>query len=94
LIVTFGHGLLTSLVAQGLHYGGRKALFGYLAAVGLHALINLGPVLLALKLIPAAVASVASYLVILAAFVIFQNNIRRARKLTGIAPDEIIYFER
>ena len=94
LIVTLAHGLFTSLAVLGLHYGRQKAFFGYLAAVGLHALINLGPVLLALKLVPAAVASLESDLAILVAFVIFRKSLQRAKKLTGIEPREIIYFER
>lgn len=94
LIVTFGHGFLTSLAFLGFHYGGRKALTGYLAAVGLHALINLGPILLALRLIPEAISSVASYSVIVAAFLIFQKNLRTARRMNGTQADEVVYFER
>jgi uncharacterized membrane protein YhfC len=94
LIVTFAHGLMTSFAILGLHFGKRKALFGYLSAVGLHALINLGPILLALKLIPAVASSLGSYAVILAAFVIFQRNISTIRKRGGSAPLEIIYFQR
>ena len=94
LIVTFGHGLMTSLAILGLHRGGRNALFGYLSAVGLHALINLGPILAALKLIPAAVSSIESYAVILAAFFIFQKNMRILKKISGTEPVEKIYFQR
>jgi uncharacterized membrane protein YhfC len=94
LIVTLGHGLLTSLAVLGVHYGKKRALFGYLVAVVLHALINLGPILVALKLIPAAIASVESDLAILVAFIIFQKCLLRAKKLTRIEPREIFYFER
>lgn len=94
LIVTFGHAFLTSLVVLGLHYGRQKVLFGYLSAVGLHALINLGPILLALKLIPQAASSMGSYAAILAAFVIFQKNEHAARKMDEKEPYEIVYFER
>jgi hypothetical protein len=94
LIVTFGHGLMTSLAILGLHHGGRNVLFGYLSAVGLHALINLGPILVALRLIPAAVSSIGSYAVILAAFVIFQRNMHILKKISGNEPIEKIYFQR
>jgi uncharacterized membrane protein YhfC len=94
LIVTFAHGLLTALTVLGFHYGGRKALFGFLSAVGLHALINLGPILLALRLVPATVSSLATYTAILIAFLVFQQNERMAKKISGIVPREIIYFER
>jgi uncharacterized membrane protein YhfC len=94
LVVTFGHGLLTSLALLGLSYGRKKALFGYLTAVGLHAFINLGPVLSALKLIPLTVSSLGTYIAILIAFVFFQKNISEAKKIGGIEKQEIIYFER
>lgn len=94
LIVTFAHGLMTCIALTGFYYGKRKALFGYLSAVGLHALINLGPILLALKLIPATVSSLGSYAVILGAFFIFQKQARTAQKLSGVAVQEIVYFER
>ena len=61
--------------------------------MGIHALINLGPVLLALKFVPVTVASLGSYLVIAAAFVIFQNTAQKARHTDGNAPNEIVYFE-
>ena len=94
LIVTFAHGLMTSIAVVGFHYGKRKALFGYLTAVGLHALINLGPMLLALRLIPEGVSSLLSYAAILGTFVIFQKKERVAKQMNGIASKEIIYFER
>ncbi len=93
LIVTFGHGLLTSIAVLGLCHGGRRSLFGYLAAVGLHALINLGPILLALKIVSSTVASTGTYAAILIAFVIFQNNLRKARRISGRASEEIVYFD-
>jgi uncharacterized membrane protein YhfC len=94
LIVTFGHGLLTSAAVLGLHYRRKRALFGYLTAVGLHALINLGPILLALKLVPGTVSSVISYSAIIGALIIFQKNERIVKKRSGFEPKEIIYFER
>ena len=95
LIVTFAHGLMTSLVALGIYYGKRKILLGFMAAVGLHALINLGPILLALKLVPSTISSITSYLAIMLAFFIFQNEKRKATSaISGVAQKEIVYFER
>ncbi len=94
LIVTFAHGLMTSSAVLGLHYGKRDALFGYMTAVGLHALINLGPILLALKLIPSTIASMESYLAIAAAFAVFWKSRRRIAAISGVAQKEVIYFER
>jgi uncharacterized membrane protein YhfC len=94
LIITFAHGLMTSIAILGLSYGRRNALFGYMTAVGLHALINLGPILLALKLIPSTIASMESYLAILVAFIVFQNHRRRIATISGVEQKEVIYFER
>jgi hypothetical protein len=94
LIVTFAHGLMTSIAVLGLYYGKRNALLGYMTAVGLHAMINLGPILLALKLIPSTIASLESYLAILVAFMIFQNSRRKVAAISGVAQKEVIYFER
>jgi hypothetical protein len=94
LAVTFGHGFLTSIAAYGFYKGGRNILIGYLSAVGLHALINLGPILMALKLTPASVSSAGSYVVILAAFLLFQSHIRTAKKASGQETGEVVYFER
>lgn len=94
LIVTFAHGLMTSIAILGLQQGKRKALPGYLTAVGLHALINLGPILLALKLIPVMLSSLVSYAAIIGAFFIFQKQARMAQKLSGNVSEEIVYFER
>jgi uncharacterized membrane protein YhfC len=94
LIVTFAHGFLTTLTVLGLQRGGKKLWLGYASAVGLHALINLGPILLALKLIPAAVSSLGTYLAIAAAFMIFERNLRSLRKEGGAQPEEFVYFQR
>jgi uncharacterized membrane protein YhfC len=94
LIVTFAHGLMTSIAVLGLYYGKRNALLGYMTAVGLHAMINLGPILIALKLIPLTIASLESYLAILVAFMIFQNSRRKVTTISGVPQREVIYFER
>lgn len=94
LIVTFAHGLMTSLTVLGLQRGGNNMWSGYISAVGLHALINLGPILMALKLIPPSVASLGTYLSIAAAFMIFERNTRSLRKESGIQASEIVYLRR
>lgn len=93
LIVTFAHGFMTSIAAYGLFKGRSNAILGYVSAVGLHALINLGPILLALKLISAAAASAVSYTMILAAFLVFQKRSRAAGKVSDRQTAEIVYFE-
>jgi len=94
MVVTFAHGFMTAIAAYGFYKGGRHALMGYLSTVGLHALINLGPILLALKLKPEAVFGVMSYAFILAAFLLFQKYARDAKKASGHEIGEVVYFER
>ena len=93
LLVTFAHGLMTSIAIIGLFHWKRNAFWGYLAAIGLHALINLGPILLALKLISAAISSLGSYAAIILAYLLFQKQVRHIQKSQGMAPREIVYFE-
>ncbi len=50
-LVCFIHGVMTAAVVMG--YQSRRLLLGYLAAVGLHALVNSGAVLLALGMVSA-----------------------------------------
>lgn len=94
LAVTFAHGFMTAIAAHGFYKGGRNILIGYLSAVGLHALINLGPILLALKLTSVSVSSMGSYAAILATFLLFQRHARTAKKASGQEPGEVVYFER
>jgi hypothetical protein len=95
LIVTFAHGLMASIAVLGLYYGKKIFLLTFATAVGLHALINLGPILLALKLIPSTLASMESYLAILVAFIVFQNLKRKTpADSSRVAQKEIVYFER
>jgi hypothetical protein len=95
LIVTFAHGFMSSLVVLGIYYGKRNILLGFMTAAGLHALINLGPIFLALKLFPSTISSIASYFAILVAFIVFQNEKRKTEtNNSSAAQKEIIYFER
>jgi hypothetical protein len=58
-------------------------------------LINLGPILLVLKLIPSTVTSMESYLAILVAFIVFQKEKRKtATIISSVTQKEIVYFER
>lgn len=106
-IVCLLHALLTAVVVSGLQRGRLRALAGYLGAVALHALINAGPMAVAVRWLPdpnqdpsnvaAALAVQAPMLVaalILAA--IFEALRRSALRAPG-APDtaeEVVYFRR
>lgn len=95
LMVTFAHGMMTALAVSGLAGRGGKALLGYLTAVGFHALINLGPILVPLKLIDLTTSSLATYIAIACLFVVFirrANALRRAAGFPGRSQE--ILFER
>lgn len=96
LIVCFGHGMLTALVTAGLQRGIWPAVQGYLAAVALHALINVGPLLLALGLVSAVTVQLLFIAAIIFLTFIFERLRRTLMQGPG-APDlaqEVIYFKR
>jgi hypothetical protein len=96
LIVCFGHGMLTALVTAGLQRGVWPAVQGYLAAVALHALINIGPLLLSLDLVSAVVVQLLFIAAIIFLTFIFER-LRRTLMQGPDAPDlaqEVVYFKR
>lgn len=96
MIVTFGHGFMTSLFTLGLQRGGGRAVSGYFSAVGLHALINLGPILVPLHVVSLAFASFLADAFILVAFVIFQRQVRAVRASSSllVGSEEKVYYQR
>jgi hypothetical protein len=96
LTVTLVHGLLTMLVVVGIWRGGWRALGGYLAAVLMHLVVNLGAILYQLDVIPAGAAGL-SLLVALIVLAIFFERFRRqtaAQGEDGENAEEVIYFQR
>jgi hypothetical protein len=94
--VSLVHGLLTMLVAVGLWRGGWRALGGYLAAVLLHLLINVGAILYQLEVVPAWAAGLS----LLAGLLILALLFERFRRQTAQEghheeeAQEVVYFER
>ena len=96
LIVCFGHGMLTAFITTGLQRGARPAVRGYLTAVALHALLNVGPLLLAMGLASIAVVQLLFILAIILLLFLF-DRLRRTLMKSPDAPDlaqEVIYFRR
>ena len=96
LIVCFCHGVMTAVVVHGLQQSKWRALTGYLAAVGLHALLNIGAVLAQLGLISVTVASLSLLAPVVVLFLIFEH-LRRRAVLSQDDPEgaaEVIYFRR
>jgi uncharacterized membrane protein YhfC len=96
LLVCFVHGVMTAVVVTGLQHGKGRGVIGYLAAVGLHALANLGAVLFQLGLIPAWGAQLTLLVPVLLLVAIFERlrrDIARESSRLDLA-DEVVYFRR
>jgi len=76
-LVCLAHAILTAIVVSGWQQGRRSLLVGYLAAVGLHALANVGAMLYQLRLITGA-ASQASLVAALALLVVILGALLHA----------------
>jgi hypothetical protein len=96
LIVCFGHGMLTAFITAGLQRSLGSAIRGYLTAVALHALLNVGPLLLALGLVSMAVVQLPLILALILLVFLFER-LRRTVMQDPTAPDlaqEVVYFTR
>jgi uncharacterized membrane protein YhfC len=96
LLVCFVHGVMTAVLVTGLQRGKAWGALGYLAAVGLHALLNLGAALFQLGLIPAWGVQLTLLAALILLAVVFEWLRRRAAQMAEVAhpPDEVVYFRR
>ncbi len=92
LTVTLAHGLLTALVGYGLARGWRGGGRGYLAAVGLHALLNSGAMLYQLGLIGAGLTQLSLLVALFLLVLAFERLRSRALKSSDAEEDEIVYY--
>jgi len=96
LVVIFCHGAMTAVFVAGLYRGLGRAMVGYLAAVGLHALLNAGAVLAQLGVISATVAGITLMAPVALLFFIFERlrgNAARDPESQAQAA-EIVYYRR
>lgn len=96
LIVCFGHGMLTAFITAGLQRSSGAAVRGYLTAIVLHALLNIGPMLLALGLVSMAVVQFPLILALILLLFLFER-LRHKLMQDPTAPDlarEVVYFRR
>ncbi len=92
LLATFGHGVMTAVTLTGARSGARGATAGYLAAVGLHALGNLGALLGKMGTIgPAATQATVIAAFLLLVLVFLRLHGRSAR---GRPAEQQVYFRR
>lgn len=96
MVVSLGHGLLTMLVVVGLWRSGWQALSGYLSAVTIHLLMNLGAILFQLDVIPASTAGLSLLVALILLAVLFER-LRRQTTRQGEDQEraqEVVYFVR
>ena len=89
IAAAFIHGALTSIVAVGLWRGGRAGIGAYLAALGLHAAANTGPMLAQLGIVASDIASLFLVPVALLIAAIFERQRRAVRPAAAGRVDEI-----
>lgn len=78
LVVTFAHGVMTSVAMSGVAGGRAPAVRGYMSAVVLHALLNLGALLYQFGLASPLVANLGMLAVVVALARVFERMLSRA----------------
>jgi len=97
LLVCFVHGVMTAVLVTGLQRSAGRGVVGYLAAAGLHALLNSGALLFQLGLISswaAQLALVVSLIVLVVIFERLRRNAVRQAEATHPPEEEVVYFRR
>jgi hypothetical protein len=92
LTVVFIHGVITAVAVTGFLKGIKGLLMGYVGAVFLHALTNIGATLYQIKLWDATFASIYLFLPIIVAFFIFEHL--RKKQLKDKKPEETVLYTR
>lgn len=92
LLVVYLHAALTGLAASGWARGPGRGFATYAAAVGLHALANLGAMLYQLKLTSAALSQITLVAAMLAVSVALERLRRAVPREPGEAP--VVIFRR
>ena len=92
LVACFLHGVMTAVVLVMSQRGPAWALAGYLAAVGLHSLADVGALLFQLNLVPGAVAGLMLMPVLLGITWLFEHIRRRKVGDQAAAGTELLYW--
>jgi hypothetical protein len=92
LTVVFIHGVITAVAVTGFLKGIKGLLMGYVGAVFLHALTNIGATLYQIQLWDATFASIYLFLPIIVAFFIFEHL--RKKQLKDKKPEETVLYTR
>jgi uncharacterized membrane protein YhfC len=97
LIVTLGHGVLTGFFVYFTQKGGLHWLTGYVIAVLMHSMFNVGAILYQLGLVADWVASISLVVPFAVAIILFELLRQRAARSSPSPDDgaeEVVYFER
>lgn len=90
LIVVFLHGVMTAVAIVGFLKGKKGFLIGYLVAVLLHALTNIGAVLYQIGVWDQTLATISLFVPIVVAFFIFEHL--RKKQLKDEKPQETVLY--
>jgi hypothetical protein len=95
LFVCFAHGVMTAVLVTGVQRGGRFALYGILAAMGLHLILNAPAVMYQFEWITLAFYNFVLLIPLFVLALIFERMRRAAREPDYIqAENEIVYWQR
>jgi len=97
LLVCFIHGVMTAVLVTGLQRSAGRGAVGYLAAAGLHALLNAGAILFQLGLISSWAAQLMLVVPLILVAAIFERLRRgavRQAEATHPSEEEVVYFRR
>jgi uncharacterized membrane protein YhfC len=92
LVACFLHGVMTAVVVVMWQRGVAWAFVGYLAAVGLHTLADIGAILFQLHLVPGAIAGLMLIPALVATTWVFEHMRRRMGVERGEGGTEVLYW--
>jgi hypothetical protein len=92
IATVFVHGALVAISAAGIARGGWRVLLGYLAAILGHLFVNLGAILVPLRILNPLTAQIPFVAAIIVLWLVF-DRMRKAVQPAGAVKEEVI-FER
>jgi uncharacterized membrane protein YhfC len=90
IATVFVHGALVAISAAGVARGGWRAPLGYLAAVLGHAFVNLGAILIPLRILDSLTAQIPFIAALLVLWLAF-DRLRKEAQPTGAVQEDVVY---
>ena len=95
LMTCFAHGVMTAALVMGMQRGGRYALYGYLAALGMHLFLNAPTVFYQVQWISYTLYNISIIIPFIVLAVIFERMRRAAREpKDDQSGNEVVYWQR